>query len=58
MLPSMGGRAGAGAKEDPEGSFTLPFFPHEGRCFVHFRSGKQVDACECLEYALGLERLR
>ncbi len=59
VVPSMGVRAGAGRETvDEEGIFDLPLFEHNGYCFVSFKSGKQVDCCECLEYVLGMDRLK
>ncbi len=58
MVPSMGVRAGAGAKTklgDETGRFVLPFYEHTGSCFVSFKSGIQDDACICLQDVLGLE---
>ncbi len=55
VLPSMGVRAGAGVKVEDE-VFELPFFDECTQCFVHFRSGEQVDACMCLSHVLGMKR--
>ena len=50
VVPSVGVRAGAGAKDDSLEVLELPHFDTCVGCFASFRYGRVVDSCECIRY--------